>query len=299
MATIYKDYSINQLHALFSTATWGTLNPDQRLDACQEVENRYAAENNTAPCTITHKPMEGSTYGWQNGSTICLNSYLLKDGQFCVHYEDQDGVMQESRVDVLAPGWNTLDTVYHEGTHGIQESTGRMPQTYVTPEKDYSLYRIQGIEKEAYAIGQSKTLDALSTYEKETGKLDENRNEYIASVRNDSFQSAVAEAAEKYNDPNIENTVNNVIHDRDSNIVRVNPTKSYEAVNDLFGPQTYHVTNTIDDGMDESFEASGKTVENTVDDGMDESIERGESASAGIGAIGESVDNSMDDGISM
>lgn len=233
MDTKYSDYSINDLHALFSTDQWGKLSLDDKVEACQEVENRYAAENNTTPCTVRSQDMEGSCYGWQSGNTIALNSHLLNDGQFVTHYQDQNGNWHEARVDALAPGWNTLDTVYHEGTHGIQEKTGNMPSTYIDPDMDHDLYRIQGCEKQAYAQGQLRTLQAMETYEKEAGKLDEAHVDYLTSVRNDSFNAALAEAARNYNDPNIEQTLADVIHDRDAGIVRDNPSPSYQAINSL------------------------------------------------------------------
>lgn len=231
--TNYENYSQSQLTALFSSDTWKSLSFSQRLNACQEVENRYAAENNVQPCTITHRPMNGACYGWQNGNTICLNSYLLQDGQFCTNFKDSYGNIQSIRTDVLAPGWNTLDTVFHEGTHGIQEQSGRMPSTYISPEMDGDLYRIQGIEKEAYANGQMRTLEAMSNYEKEVGHMDPKRGEYIASVKADSFQTALIDASQNYNDPNIEQTLQTVINDRENGISRTNTSESYDAINNL------------------------------------------------------------------
>lgn len=242
--TIYENYSQQQLTALFSSDNWQSMSFTERMNACQEVENRYAAENNVQPCTVTHQPMNGACYGWQSGNTICLNTYLVADGQFCTQYTDQNGNIQTVRTDALAPGWNTLDTVYHEGTHGIQEQTGRMSSTYISPKMDGDLYRIQGIEKEAYAAGQSKTLDALSSYEKNAGHLDASRNEYLASVRSDSFQSALSEAAHKYNDPNIEQTLQTVINDRENNVIRENTTVSYDAINNLC--DTYGIRSSMD-----------------------------------------------------
>ena len=52
--TNYENYSQSQLTALFSSDTWNSLSFSQRLNACQEIENRYAAENNVHPCTITY-----------------------------------------------------------------------------------------------------------------------------------------------------------------------------------------------------------------------------------------------------
>lgn len=231
--TNYENYSQSQLTALFSSDTWKSLSFSQRLNACQEIENRYAMENNVHPCTITYQPMNGACYGWQNGNTICLNSYLLQDGQFCTNFKDSYGNVQSIRTDVLAPGWNTLDTVFHEGTHGMQEQSGRMPSTYISPEMDGNLYRIQGIEKEAYANGQMKTLEALSNYEKEVGHMDPERSEYIASVKADSFQAALIDASQNYNDSNIEQTLQTVINDRENGISRTNTSESYDAINNL------------------------------------------------------------------
>lgn len=231
--TNYENYSQSQLTALFSSDTWRSLSFSQRINACQEVENRYAAENNVQPCTIIYQPMNGACYGWQNGNTICLNSYLLQDGQFCTNFKDSAGNVQSVRTDVLAPGWNILDTVFHEGTHGIQEQSGRMPSTYISPEMDGDLYRIQGIEKEAYANGQMRTLEAMTNYEKEVGHMDSERGEYIASVKADSFQAALIDASQNYNDPNIEQTLQTVINDRENGIFRTNTSESYDAINNL------------------------------------------------------------------
>lgn len=238
--TNYESYSQSQLTALFSSDTWKSLSFSQRLNACQEVENRYAAENNVHPCTITYQPMNGACYGWQNGNTICLNSYLLQDGQFCTKFKNSYGNVQSIRTDVLAPGWNTLDTVFHEGTHGIQEQSGRMPSTYINPEMDDDLYRIQGIEKEAYANGQRRTLEALFNYEKEVGHMDSERDEYIASVKADSFQAALINASQNYNDPNIEQTLQTVINDRENGISRTNTSESYNAINNLCDDHGIH-----------------------------------------------------------
>lgn len=227
--TRYDTLTQGQLNALFSSAQWSGLSFEERLDACQEVANRYAAEHDVEPCLITHHPMEGSAYGEQFGSTIRLNTYLVRDGQFCTHFTDENGNRVESRIDALAPSWNTLDTVYHEGTHGIQEQLGQIPGTYITPNMDWDLYRIQGIEKEAYAAGQSRTLQALADYEQATGKFDSARLDYFAAARNDSFQNALSDAARHYNDPNIEQTLAAVIQDREDNVVRSNASESYQA----------------------------------------------------------------------
>lgn len=242
--TRYGTYSQGQLHALFSTEQWNGLTLSERLDACQEVTNRYAAEYNVEPCLVTHQPMEGNAYGEQSGKSICLNTYLVRDGQFCATFTDQNGNTCERVTNALAPGWNILDTVYHEGTHGIQTELDTMPSTYLPPDSDWNLYRIQGVEKQAYAMGQSRTLQALSDYEKSTGKLDATRGEYLASVRNDAFQTALNDAAQHYNDPNIEQTLATVIQDRENNLFRSNASPSYQAIYQLC--DTYNLYSAAD-----------------------------------------------------
>lgn len=299
--TIYENYSQSQLTALFSSQNWKSMSFSERMTACQEVENRYATENNVQPCTVTHQSMNGACYGWQSGNTICLNTHLVADGQFCTQYIDQNGNTQTVRTDALAPGWNILDTVYHEGTHGIQEQTGRMPSTYISPDMDGDLYRIQGIEKEAYAVGQAKTLDALSNYEREAGHFDANRNDYIASVRNDSFQASLSEAARNYNDPNIELTLQTVINDRENNITRENTSKSYDAINNLCDSYSIHASTDITQGTTHGlptneFSAQEETASSTTqDDGLaDNSNKSSENISSHPEVLQDDLEESND-----
>lgn len=245
--TGYENYSKIQLHTLFSTNNWNALNFNQRINACQEVENRYATENGVSPCQVRHENMNGSTYGYQSGNTIVLNTSLLRDGTFVTEYKDANGNTQIAQVKALAPSWNTLDTIYHEGTHGIQEASGRMPYTYISPSMDHDLYRIQGIEKEAYAMGQMKTLDAISEVEQYTGIQDASKHEYIEYVKMDSFNAALQDSMIHYNDINIEQTVNDVIYDRDNGVVRTNCSASYTAVNNLCNQQYYHSNTAFQD----------------------------------------------------
>ncbi len=231
--TAYNDLSQNQLTGLFASENWSKLSPDQKIDACQEVENRFAAEHGVRPCTVVSQDINGATYGWQSGDTITLNSHMLENGTFQTTFIDANGNSQTRSVAVDAPGWNTLDTVFHEGTHGIQEQQGRMPDTYIDYKTDSDLYRIQSCEKEAFQAGQENTLNAIANYERESGKLDPDRDEYVMSVTQDSFTSANMRAAFNYNDPNIENTLNQVIYDRDHNIDRPNQSESYKQINQL------------------------------------------------------------------
>lgn len=271
--TGYENLSQNQLHGLFSSETWNSLSFGERINACQEVENRFAADHNTEPCNVTHQQMDGAAYGWQSGQTICLNTSLVRDGCFNVMYCDENGVSQTAQIPAMAPSWNTLDTVYHEGTHGVQEATGNMPSTYISPDMDGDLYRIQGIEKEAYTIGQSRTLNALNEVENSSGKLDAARNDYFTSVKNDSFQAALQDAAKHYNDPNIESTLQSVINDRENGVAPDNPSESYQSISTLC--DNYGIHSSVDAenaGHVAEFNSSPENSQTSIDsDGSSQS----------------------------
>ena len=236
--TIYHDYSLNELHALFNSGNWRkNMNISERIQACQEVENRYAAENGVPPCIVRHEPMNDACYGVQRGNGIYLNTYLLVNDSFYSSYTDEYGETKSVYAPVDAPGWNILDTVYHEGTHGIQWYQGRSQSIYIDPETDGNLYRIQSDEKEAYAKAQVKTLEALGAYEQETGRPDPERQGYISAVKQDSYVNALKEAAEFYDDPNIEDTLQRVIEDYQTGYCPDNPGSTYQEIRDLIDEQ--------------------------------------------------------------
>ena len=265
--TGYENYSRVQLHSFFSSDTWKTLDLNTKINVCQEVENRYAHENGVNPCVIRHESMNGSTYGYQFGNIITLNTDFLRDGVFITEFKDSNGITQTVQTQALAPSWNTLDTVYHEGTHGIQSTKGQIPHTYIQPNSDRDLYRIQEIEKEAYAIGQSKTLEAISEVEQYSGITDIDKKEYIEYVKMDSFNAALQDSIIHYNDVNIEQTLNTVIHDRDNGIIRTDCTQSYNAINSLCDRQYLH-TKAIDNSTEEEIAESRNSLEHTlVNDG--------------------------------
>ena len=262
--TIYHNYSSAQLHSLFSTDIWNSLSLDQKINACQEVENRYASEHGVNPCRVIPEKMNGSTYGYQRGNTIAINSNLLQDGTFVTEYTDANGNAQTASIKALAPSWNVLDTIYHEGTHGIQQASGRMPYTYISPETDRDLYRIQGIEKEAYAMGQAKTLDAITEAEEYAGIQDSSKEEYIEYVKMDSFNSALQNSIVHYNDLEIEQTVNEVIYNRDHGIHPVDQSESYVAVNSMIDHQYYHTN-----FSSENDESIAQSQNSPINDGSD------------------------------
>lgn len=116
--TQYHGYETRQLNELFSTAAWRGLAPPERVDACQEVENRLAAAHGTLPRQVAAMPLEGGISGYQQGDWIVINRHLLADGTYRVH-DKQGNVAGELHVE--GSNWEVLDTLYHEDTHGLQE----------------------------------------------------------------------------------------------------------------------------------------------------------------------------------
>ena len=227
--TRYSDAPLSRLHSTFSSAQWHSLSIPARLDACQEVANRCAAEQGKEVPVLTCENMSGSTYGWTSGHTICLNSNLLLSGQFVGEFTDQQGNSHEHTVSVPADNWQILDTIYHETDHYLRSDTCY----YIEPGADRDLYRMQNDEKPAYAAGSSRTLAASAQYEKETKLTDANREAYFEYVRSDTFQNALINASIHYNGPNIDQTLNDVIRDRTNGVTQKEPSPGYQAINDV------------------------------------------------------------------
>ncbi len=225
------------LEAGFASENWSNLSFPQKLELCRELENNYAAEHGVTPCYVTAMPMDDGTYGYQTNHTIVLNSHVLEDGTFHLILRDENnqpildenGLPVKKAVAIPASNWRTMETMYHEGTHGIQESEGRLASTYVDSECDYSLYRLQSCEKEAFSAGRRHTLDAIRTYEINNSH-DPSGERYFNAVEKDSFDNYLNEAAERYHDPDIENTLNQFISDRDNGITPTHPSESYQAI---------------------------------------------------------------------
>lgn len=312
--TRYGALSGKALLSLFGTSGWNGLSYEQRMDACQEVANRYAAVNNAPATRVTASPITGKTYGYERGNTVTLNEHLVRDGVFKTEDVDEHGKEILVDVPVTSPNWNTLDTVFHEGTHALQESQNRMADTYIDPEQDYDLYRIQHDEKEAFAAGQHNTLQAINLVERTNGQPDPGAAGYYTTVRNESFRAALQSAATHYNDPNIEATLAQVIYDRDHGIRQANPSPSYAAINSLCdqygiqsgrtgvnanvqsGQENGNTAETVQPGAVQGAEQSG----NTQDQGTEQPNNTQSAENAGSEqAASSGAGTSMDDGGSL
>lgn len=250
-ATRFADLGDTELLGLFSTDRWGKLSYAEKLDACQEVENRYAAANGCEPCTVCAEPMTGAALGYQGNKTICLNENVVRDGVFLTEDVDENGATVLVPLEVRASNWQTLETVFHEGTHGLQESRGQVPSTYFSPGSDYDIYRIQPIEKQAFEAGQENTLRAIATVQAADGKIDQNAVDYLAAVKASSYQESLEAAARNYGDRDIDATVAALVQHREYGLVPQNPSDSYKALNNLLDEQGKQLEEAAFDHLEE------------------------------------------------
>ena len=215
-STRFSSLSDVELKTLFSSTCWfrPEMGYDARLEACQELENRLAVEDGITPRLVVGEDMDGATFGCQQGSLIRMNSNVLADGVFRAQYTDEQGETQIQEMEVMAPSWSVFDTVCHEHQHCAQEDLGfSQGPAYIQAESDYALYRIQPDERDAFAMGEHKTFQALSEVGNYLGYPDPAQGDYLASVAEDDYDRALARARLTYGDDNIQQAVDNVIRD--------------------------------------------------------------------------------------
>lgn len=227
--TRYASLSDSELKLVFSTENWARpeMSPQEKLEACQEVENRLAQADGTTPRAVISENMSGAACGYQAGPVIALNSNVLDAGVFKVEYLDEQGNTQVQLMPVAAPNWTTYDTVCHEHQHCVQIDQGRSQgQAYIDPSADYDLYRLQPDEREAFDMGISRTQSTLQHIEGVLEREDQNKEEYLASIQADSYESALERAQMHYQDEYIQQTVDSVIYDYRDGVSRSYNTQS-------------------------------------------------------------------------
>ena len=101
--------SQEELLGCFRSEQWAHLKRNDRLAVAQELENRNAAEQGRAPCTVKDLKAKGK-YGCYDSqsNTIWINP--------------RDVVYSEKGVRMRNSGYQVLDCVYHEGEHAHQEN---------------------------------------------------------------------------------------------------------------------------------------------------------------------------------
>ena len=219
--TRYSTMTSHELNSLFREKNWNSLDENERLDACQELENRLAAERGSEPRTLVPEEMDGATYGYQQGNRIYMNQHVLRDNRF-VSYDEETG-KPVAAYEVRAAGWQTYDTVSHEDEHGAQYDRGdfQTRRSYFTSETDPDLYRIQRDEARAFDAGESRTRAAIAEQVGEDGEYDQDMLDYLEDVDRNSYENALARAQENYDDEHIDQTLDQYITGRENGFIQV------------------------------------------------------------------------------
>lgn len=260
-----------QISSLFHSSNWDRIDANTKLDLCQEVENRLAEQDGVEARTVIAEKMNGPLYGEQRGDIIAINADMLNDGVFCTTYTNENGNVVTSVHSVDAPSWNTYDTIVHEHSHGVSLDKDQMPYTYISPKTDYDLYRIQDEERMAFSKGNNMTKEAIAKAEAAMNKEDYQKEDYLESIANDSYEKSLENAKMKYNDPFIDKTLATFINDRDNGITRENASPSYKQIEALYNEQLQRQLTEL---MQSKEQLTQQDVENAVTKAQDKTQER-------------------------
>ena len=252
MATIFSTYSDAQLYELFSAENWHSdqMTDEQRQQALQELSDRTADANGTSRPDV-ELSQETDPYGAFNNSksVISLNEDFINKGV----YED---VESGKSIPIKASNLHAMATVFHENEHAHQwefiqaedkegEELRRQLDmranlhNYIQPETDLDLYRIQISEREANEAGDRKTMEAMKLVaQNHDGQPDRNMKDY-AGFTDKSYQDSLANAQYRYNDSNIEQTMQRAMNDLEyhNRSIPENLTPSYYQIRTLFAAQ--------------------------------------------------------------
>lgn len=237
--TRYANLTDQELNMVFSTGYWERpdMGFEERLEACQELEMRLADRDGTIPRTVIGEDMPNRAYGYQQGGIIALNAHVLRDGTFRPSYDEQR-MAQADPIPVLAPNWMIYDTVCHEHQHCVQHDEGRSQgSAYIEPSSEYSLYRIQPCEREAFEAGERGTSRALADVRKVTGVKDPNQEDYYVVNSTYTYKDALRQAQEHYQDPDIQQAVDTVVNDYRDGVSRSYQTSGERAVAQVLDSQ--------------------------------------------------------------
>ena len=302
--TQYKDLSKADLYSKFARETWDKMSLNEKVELCQEIENRRAETDKTFARPVSSEPMYGRTIGLYNSANerITMNSNILEHGKLvipCVNQygfimTDEKGNTLVKEIDVPASNWRSFKNVVHEGVHASQQDKGTNQtwRSYIIPQKcgsasgvgDTDLYRIQPCEKEANEIANKLTAAAMLESETVLRRRDPERDSVLDSCSNKDFERALENAKQRYNDPNIEQTLQQVVHDRENGIVNQNPGKSYQDICDLLDEQMIH-------------QLGANNAENkSINQGRETESQNSQENSGGKGREARSFENGTDRG---
>jgi hypothetical protein len=137
---------------------WKLLNPTERLEALQELENELAKQRGDEPCLVVGKNLGENILGWHTRSntgpdTIEINSELISRDQ---PYEAVETLFHEDRhaYQVYA--------IQHPGTHDnlgeVEDWRKNLDGGYIEDTGlNYDYYRWQPVEADANQIARERT----------------------------------------------------------------------------------------------------------------------------------------------
>ena len=197
----------------FAANTWAQMSLTQRRDACQALENHFAAEQGRPSKLVILSHMEGSCYGcWSPGQDVIkLNESFIAEGTFTY-----GSLMSDPRPDA---NLQAFDTVAHEGYHAYQSYAIEHPEihanktqlqewrendaglsrsetNYINFDQDSAGYRIQPLERDAFDYGETKTIEAFDSLTQTDG-FQPGYAEYRQHCELHSYENALAAAQQE------------------------------------------------------------------------------------------------------
>ena len=201
-----------QLHDLFASRTWNSLDYDTKCQAVQALENDFAyQQGRPAKAVEVTSLRDGCFGGWNAGrDTIRLNENLLKSGTLSSNPYAQP--MPDANMQIF-------DTVAHEGYHAYQSYALEHPEVHADKAqlREWALnegkyygsgdkYLIQPQERDAWQYGYSATTQAIQGIEARNGPEPElTKAEYENTALANSYNAALAR--EQRRDPQVLQTM--------------------------------------------------------------------------------------------
>ena len=218
--TRYSDLTDSQVNELFREETWSSLDPSRRLDALQELEVRTALACGNRPCEVRTEDMNGYLFGGYADDEIVLNRHLVEEGGFVTDFGNGEVVFD--RVDGLNA--QMMDTIHHENYHAYQDQVihgeirhsdaaeaelwaANWPsEQYIDCNDPSGCYRIQSLERTAFAHGEACTKEAFAEIEAKYGQ-DHGYRDYLEDIQRYSYDDALDDAIDISGDEHIRDTL--------------------------------------------------------------------------------------------
>ncbi|MCL1914029.1 MAG: hypothetical protein FWG10_09175 [Eubacteriaceae bacterium] len=217
--TQYSELSNSEVNELYRSDTWSGLFLDDKLDALQELENRIAKELGNQPFEVRHENINGAQYGYYSNGQLTVNANLVNTG--ILRYEDVEGHTREFVLDGVNA--QMMDTIIHGNYRAYQDDVINERLEHenqietVLWRANYDgdmiiengiLYRVQALERTANQQAETQTKMIFEGIEEKYGE-DSGYQEYLSSIKINSYENALETAKEIYDDENIQEVLDN------------------------------------------------------------------------------------------